>query len=55
MHNALRARRLPSEELLTGFAAACGAGEETARALLAARAGDPGRARALADVPVWRP
>ncbi|WP_030382652.1 MULTISPECIES: hypothetical protein [unclassified Streptomyces] len=38
LHNALHARRLPSEELLAGFAAACGAGEETARALLAARA-----------------
>lgn len=38
LHNALTDRRLPSEELLTGFAAACGAGEETARALLAARA-----------------
>lgn len=38
LHNALTGRRLPSEELLTGFAAACGAGEESARALLAARA-----------------
>ena len=38
LHNALHARRLPSKELLTGFTAACGAGEETARALLAARA-----------------
>jgi hypothetical protein len=38
LHNALHARRLPSGELLAGFAAACGAGEETARALLAARA-----------------
>ncbi|MGA5114923.1 hypothetical protein [Streptomyces pseudogriseolus] len=38
LHNALHARRLPSEELLAGFTAACGAGEETARALLAARA-----------------
>ncbi|NEE23039.1 hypothetical protein G3M58_93395, partial [Streptomyces sp. SID7499] len=38
LHNALHERRLPSEELLAGFAAACGAGEETARALLAARA-----------------
>lgn len=38
LHNALRGRRLPSEELLTAFAAACGAGEETVRALLAARA-----------------
>ncbi|MFI8834885.1 hypothetical protein ACIGPN_28215 [Streptomyces afghaniensis] len=38
LHNALHARRLPSKELLTGFAAACGAGEETTRALLAARA-----------------
>ncbi|WP_155057601.1 hypothetical protein [Streptomyces blattellae] len=38
LHNALTGRRLPGEELLAGFAAACGAGEETARALLAARA-----------------
>ncbi|WP_282703899.1 hypothetical protein [Streptomyces sp. CC219B] len=38
LHNTLHARRLPSEELLAGFAAACGAGEETTRALLAARA-----------------
>ncbi|MFI2415733.1 hypothetical protein [Streptomyces sp. NPDC018947] len=37
-HYALHERRLPSRELLTGFAAACGAGEETTRALLAARA-----------------
>ncbi len=38
MDNALHARRLPGKELLTGFAAACGASEETTRALLAARA-----------------
>jgi hypothetical protein len=38
LHNALTGRRLPSEELLAGFAAACGASEETTRALLAARA-----------------
>ncbi|WP_324790412.1 hypothetical protein [Streptomyces sp. H51] len=38
LHNALTGRRLPSEELLAGFAAACGAGEDTSRALLAARA-----------------
>lgn len=37
LHNALAGRRLPSGELLGAFAAACGAGEETARALLAAR------------------
>ena len=50
LHNALAGRRLPSEELLTAFAAACGAGEESARALLAARtrilAGPPPRQRA---------
>lgn len=49
LHNALTGRRLPSEELLAGFAAACGAGEETTRALLAARtrilAGPPPRPR----------
>jgi hypothetical protein len=38
LHNALTGRRLPGEELLAAFAAACGAGEETTRALLAARA-----------------
>ncbi|MEV8544413.1 hypothetical protein [Streptomyces sp. NPDC051572] len=38
LHNALAGRRLPSEELLAAFAAACGAGEETTRALLDARA-----------------
>ncbi|WP_216590258.1 hypothetical protein [Streptomyces brasiliscabiei] len=38
LHNALTGRRLPGEELLAPFAAACGAGEETTRALLAARA-----------------
>ncbi|MBQ0972779.1 hypothetical protein KBZ00_16750 [Streptomyces sp. RK31] len=37
LHNALTGRRLPGEELLAAFAAACGAGEETTRALLAAR------------------
>ncbi|WP_143666516.1 hypothetical protein [Streptomyces reticuliscabiei] len=50
LHNALAGRRLPSEELLAGFAAACGAGEETTRALLTARArilaGPPPRPRA---------
>ncbi|WP_331726487.1 hypothetical protein [Streptomyces sp. NBC_00280] len=50
LHNALTGRRLPSEELLAGFAAACGAGEESARALLTARArilaGPPPRPRA---------
>ncbi|MBJ6636735.1 hypothetical protein [Streptomyces sp. I5] len=43
LHNALHARRLPSEELLAGFAAACGAGEQARRltvaAVMAARAG----------------
>ncbi|ELP69694.1 hypothetical protein STRTUCAR8_00064 [Streptomyces turgidiscabies Car8] len=52
LHNALTGRRLPSEELLTDFAAACGAGEETARALLAARTriltGPPPRPQARA-------
>ncbi|MFE9679121.1 hypothetical protein ACFYO5_34245 [Streptomyces sp. NPDC006259] len=38
LHNALTGRRLPGEELLAAFAAACGAGKETTRALLAARA-----------------
>ncbi|MDX3801079.1 hypothetical protein [Streptomyces sp. AK04-3B] len=38
LHNALKGPRLPGEELLAAFAAACGAGEETTRALLAARA-----------------
>ncbi|MFD0332354.1 hypothetical protein ACFQZ0_00515 [Streptomyces erythrogriseus] len=38
LHSALTGRRLPGEELLAAFAAACGAGEETTRALLAARA-----------------
>jgi hypothetical protein len=38
LHNALTGWRLPGEELLAAFAAACGAGEETTRALLAARA-----------------
>ena len=38
LHNALTGRRLPGEELLAAFAAACGAGEEATRALLAARA-----------------
>jgi hypothetical protein len=38
LHNALTGRRLPSEKLLAGFAAACDASEETTRALLAARA-----------------
>ncbi|MEH0656011.1 hypothetical protein QA995_42560 [Streptomyces scabiei] len=38
LHNALTGRRLPGEEQLAAFAAACGAGEETTRALLAARA-----------------
>ncbi|GKQ35682.1 hypothetical protein ALMP_22250 [Streptomyces sp. A012304] len=50
LHNALTGRRLPGEELLAAFAAACGAGEETTRALLAARArivaGPEPRARA---------
>ncbi|MER5372692.1 hypothetical protein [Streptomyces sp. NPDC002553] len=36
--NALTGWRPPSRELLTGFAAACDASEETTRALLAARA-----------------
>ncbi|MFZ4179404.1 hypothetical protein ACOZCI_34965 [Streptomyces griseoincarnatus] len=48
--SALTGRRLPGEELLAAFAAACGAGEETTRALLAARArivaGPAPRARA---------
>ncbi|WP_406729094.1 hypothetical protein WJ438_37315 [Streptomyces sp. GD-15H] len=35
--HALSGRRLPSEELLIGFAAACGISEETEQALLAAR------------------
>ncbi|MFM9462607.1 hypothetical protein ACKI1K_07110 [Streptomyces scabiei] len=38
LHNALKGPRLPSEKLLAAFAAACGAGEETTRALLAALA-----------------
>jgi hypothetical protein len=50
LHNALKGRRLPGEELLAAFAAACSAGEETTRALLAARArtltGPEPRARA---------
>lgn len=50
LHNALTGRRLPSEQLLAGFAAACGAGEETTRALHAARTriltGPPPRPRA---------
>lgn len=37
LHNALTRQRLPSEDLLTAFAAACDAGEDTTRALLAAR------------------
>ncbi|MFJ9127812.1 hypothetical protein ACIRJS_27300 [Streptomyces sp. NPDC102340] len=37
LHNALKERRLPSKELLVAFAAACRAGEETTKALLAAR------------------
>ncbi|MFF4138623.1 hypothetical protein ACFY1B_45965 [Streptomyces mirabilis] len=37
LHLALTGRRLPSEQLLTAFAAACSAGEETADALVAAR------------------
>jgi hypothetical protein len=37
LHNALQGRRLPSEQLLVAFAAACGAGQSTADALLAAR------------------
>ncbi|GHE72142.1 MULTISPECIES: hypothetical protein [Streptomyces] len=50
LHNALTGQRLPSEQLLAGFAAACGASEETTRALLDARArilaGPQPRARA---------
>ncbi|MEU5257030.1 hypothetical protein [Streptomyces longwoodensis] len=38
LHKALKGPRLPGEELLAAFAAACGASEETTRALLAARA-----------------
>ncbi|MFF1285622.1 hypothetical protein ACFVY4_33665 [Streptomyces sp. NPDC058299] len=38
LHNALKGPQLPGEELLAAFASACGAGEETTRALLAARA-----------------
>jgi hypothetical protein len=38
LHNALTGRRLPSEQLLAGFAAACHAGAEVTGALLAARA-----------------
>ncbi|MFF3208329.1 hypothetical protein [Streptomyces sp. NPDC002962] len=37
LHNALTGPRLPGKELLAAFAAACGAAEETTRALLAAR------------------
>ncbi|MEU6331628.1 hypothetical protein ABZ851_30765 [Streptomyces sp. NPDC047049] len=37
LHNALTGRRLPGEQLLAGFAEACGAGEDAAGALLAAR------------------
>ncbi|MET7604948.1 hypothetical protein ABZS96_20955 [Streptomyces avermitilis] len=55
LHNALKGRRLPGEELLAAFAAACGAGEETTRALLAARAriqaGPEPQARARAGYP----
>ncbi|MFH0246426.1 hypothetical protein ACGRHY_29305 [Streptomyces sp. HK10] len=49
LHLALAGRRLPGERLLTGFAAACGASEETAGALLAARR------RILAGPPPRRP
>ncbi|MFD3424300.1 hypothetical protein [Streptomyces decoyicus] len=37
LHNALTGLRLPGEQLLAGFAEACGAGEDAAGALLAAR------------------
>ncbi|MGW3311468.1 hypothetical protein ACWDG9_33350 [Streptomyces sp. NPDC001073] len=50
LHNALTGRRLPSEELLVAFTAACGAGQETTRALLDARTriltGPPARPQA---------
>jgi len=37
LHNALTGRRLPGEQLLTAFAAACHTDDETTAALLAAR------------------
>ncbi|MDF2272009.1 hypothetical protein P2Q00_42355 [Streptomyces coacervatus] len=51
LHNALQGRRRPSEQLLVAFAAACGAGQPTADALLAVRCRVQARPRPLAVYP----